>query len=266
MPDSAFTLPDGRTLAYAEYGDSDGIPVVFHHGTPGSRLLAALLDAEASEVGVRLIAPDRPGFGRSDPDSDRRISDWPRDVSALVDDLSVGQFGSIGFSGGGPFALACVQTCPQAGSLGLVSALVPGADGGVFGSLARRAPSLLRALFRVSAGFARLNPEIVVGQYTDREVSPAVAEIAARDFREALQRDTRAAVHESRLFAESSAASLPDVPTVIRHGIHDGNAPPAPVRALATRRSVDFQLLPEDHFGAFLDTRAEVLKSVVAPL
>jgi pimeloyl-ACP methyl ester carboxylesterase len=161
MAELEFTLPDGRVLAYAEYGDSDGVPVVFHHGTPGSRLLATLLDAQASEAGIRVIAPDRPGFGRSDPDPDRRIEDWSRDVSALMDALSVRQFGVLGFSGGGPFALACAATCPRAGSLGLVSALVPGADGGVFGSLACRMPSLLWLLFQLSAGIARLSPNMV---------------------------------------------------------------------------------------------------------
>ena len=56
---------DGRRVAYATYGDPEGRPVVFCHGTPGSRLLARLLDAPATRRGVRVLAPDRPGVGES---------------------------------------------------------------------------------------------------------------------------------------------------------------------------------------------------------
>ncbi|PSP57408.1 hypothetical protein BRC82_00185 [Halobacteriales archaeon QS_1_67_19] len=60
-------LPDGRTLTYATYGDDDGAPLVFHHGTPGLRVLDELLSDAARERGVRVIAPDRPGFGGEIP-------------------------------------------------------------------------------------------------------------------------------------------------------------------------------------------------------
>ena len=63
----ACTLSDGRTLSYATGGDPDGFPVVVHHGTPGSRLFGALLSEPAIEAGVRLLVPDRPGYGRSSP-------------------------------------------------------------------------------------------------------------------------------------------------------------------------------------------------------
>ncbi len=58
-------LEDGRELAFAELGDSDGTPVLGFHGTPGSRSQMALLDEPAREAGIRLIAPDRPGYGAS---------------------------------------------------------------------------------------------------------------------------------------------------------------------------------------------------------
>jgi pimeloyl-ACP methyl ester carboxylesterase len=63
-------LSDGRTLAYAVAGDEGGATVVAHHGTPGSRLFASLLADAAAEEGVRLLVPERPGYGRwsSPPD------------------------------------------------------------------------------------------------------------------------------------------------------------------------------------------------------
>ena len=106
---SSLTLPDGRTLAYADCGAPDGTPVIFHHGTPGSRLFAALLDDSVSEAGVRVVVPDRPGYGRSDPvdPAEASLADGRADVEALADHLDFDSFGVASFSGGGPFALAC---------------------------------------------------------------------------------------------------------------------------------------------------------------
>ena len=65
-PTRLLMLADGRRLACAEYGDPDGLPVLALHGTPGSRLMFALADAAARSRGMRLIAPERPGYGLSD--------------------------------------------------------------------------------------------------------------------------------------------------------------------------------------------------------
>ena len=70
--DDLIALPDGRSLAYAEFGDPDGRPVLFFHGTPGYRLNPWTTDAELRSLGVRLIALDRPGVGRSTRRRDRR--------------------------------------------------------------------------------------------------------------------------------------------------------------------------------------------------
>ena len=100
-------LKDGRRLAYAEYGAVEGRPVFYFHGFPGSRLEAVLAAAAAARLGIRLIAVDRPGYGRSDDLPGRHLSDWPADVAALADALGLKDFGILGVSGGAPFALAC---------------------------------------------------------------------------------------------------------------------------------------------------------------
>src|SRR5262245_52528836 len=94
------TLSDGRTLAYAEYGAPRGSPVFHFHGTPGSRLQGRLLDAAAVAANVRLICPDRPGFGESDFLKKRRFLDWARDVRELADHLGIDRFAVSGLSGG----------------------------------------------------------------------------------------------------------------------------------------------------------------------
>src|SRR5215212_10064165 len=101
------TTPDGRALAYVERGAEDGTPVIVSHGTPGSRL-ARHPDPEIYERhGVRAVAYDRPGYGRSDPQPGRSVADATADVAAIADELGFDRFAVVGGSGGAPHALAC---------------------------------------------------------------------------------------------------------------------------------------------------------------
>lgn len=111
--DNIFLLPDGRPLGWTEYGTPGGKPVFYFHGLPSSRLEAAVTRPHAAGLGLRIIAVDRPGFGHSAFQLGRRIVDWPNDVKALADSLSVGPFAVLGTSGGGPYALACAALLPH---------------------------------------------------------------------------------------------------------------------------------------------------------
>ena len=92
-------------MAYAEWGDLTGRPLVFLHGTPASRLLC--LDEEATEAaGVRLLTVDRPGYGLSDPQPGRTVLGWVDDFIELADRLDLMPCPVVGWSGGGPYALA----------------------------------------------------------------------------------------------------------------------------------------------------------------
>ena len=102
-------LDDDREIAFAEIGDPNGTPVFAFHGTPGSHLLFRPLDDAARRLGMRLIAPDRPGYGRSDYVPHRRLLDWPRDVCAIAGFLGIERFGVFGVSGGGPHAAVCAH-------------------------------------------------------------------------------------------------------------------------------------------------------------
>jgi pimeloyl-ACP methyl ester carboxylesterase len=105
MQEGRVTLADGRTLAYVERGEPDGYPVVFHHGTPGSRH-GHHPDPDVYR-GIRFFTVDRPGYGLSDPLPGRRVADVAADVSELADHLGLERFAVFGASGGGPHALAC---------------------------------------------------------------------------------------------------------------------------------------------------------------
>ena len=103
--DRTLDLTDGRTLAYAEWGDPSGEPVLLLHRSPGSRLFDPGAEASAA---VRLITVDRPGYGGTDAVSDPSFSAFAQDLSALAQTLDLREIVLIGWSGGGQFALGAV--------------------------------------------------------------------------------------------------------------------------------------------------------------
>lgn len=100
-------LLDGRRIGYQEYGDREGSPTFFFHGWIGSRLDFAPNDDIARELGLRVVAVDRPGCGESDFQQGRRLLDWPDDVSELAESLGFDRFAICGHSFGGPYVAAC---------------------------------------------------------------------------------------------------------------------------------------------------------------
>jgi pimeloyl-ACP methyl ester carboxylesterase len=98
--------PDGRKLAFAEWGDPSGNPVFILHGTPGCRLNRHPDAALVRSTGAHMITYDRPGYGGSDRHQGRTVADAAGDVAAIADALGIGRFSVSGGSGGGPHALA----------------------------------------------------------------------------------------------------------------------------------------------------------------
>lgn len=131
--DNTLCLPDGRRLGYAEYGAPAGMPVLFFHGAPGSRrsIFDDMAEA-AAQRGIWLIAPDRPGYGLSDPLSGRSVRDWATDVLALTNALGIDRFNIIGFSMGSLFALDCAHALPaQVDRVAIAGGLAPMGIAGV---------------------------------------------------------------------------------------------------------------------------------------
>lgn len=146
--DRTMKLTDGRTLAFSEWGDLGGKPLVLLHGMPGSRLMCPDVDATTG-AGVRLITIDRPGYGLSDPRPDRTKLNWVDDYVELADHLALPPCPIVGWSGGGPYALACAFRLPErVTSIGLAGS--PGLTGEVphafddYSEVGRAAVDLLR--------------------------------------------------------------------------------------------------------------------------
>ena len=112
-PPDGVVVVEGRRVTYAQYGDPEGDVVFYFSGGDSSRLEGAALEGHARALRVRVIAPDRPGFGGSDPAPTRRLLDWPRDVAAIASQLKIRRFGVIALSGGAPHGLATAWAIPE---------------------------------------------------------------------------------------------------------------------------------------------------------
>jgi pimeloyl-ACP methyl ester carboxylesterase len=110
--DRTIVLRDGRQMAYSEWGDLGGRPVVLIHGSPGSRLLCP--DEEATvAAGVRLITIDRRGYGRSDPKPGGTLLNWPDDYVEFTEQIALPPCPIVGWSAGGRYAMALAVREPD---------------------------------------------------------------------------------------------------------------------------------------------------------
>src|SRR5260370_29202843 len=107
------SLDRGGYLAHAEYGYAAGLPVFFFHGWPSSRTMAELADADARNLGVRIISTDRPGICDSTFQPKRKLLDWPDILKQLADHLQIERFHILAISGGAPYAYATAWKMPE---------------------------------------------------------------------------------------------------------------------------------------------------------
>lgn len=225
-------LGGGRRLGYAEYGPSQGRPLLWFHGTPGARRQIAPAAREAAyERGVRLIAVERPGIGDSTPHLYDALVEWGEDIERLCDALGIERFGVAGLSGGGPYTLACAHELPDrvvaAAVLGGVAPAVgsEAASGGTSGLTSRISPligfthaPLGGAMRRLISAlepygeqaidlFARFMPP------GDKEVfaDPAIREMFQDDLQQGSRRQMHAIFLDARLFGRPWGFSLRDI-------------------------------------------------------
>jgi pimeloyl-ACP methyl ester carboxylesterase len=106
------TAPDGRTIAFAEWGVPGGRPLFVLHGAPGSRYLRHIGGVYERQR-ARVITYDRPGYGQSTRRPGLRVADAAEDVALLADRLGIDEFAVLGISAGGPRALAVAALMPD---------------------------------------------------------------------------------------------------------------------------------------------------------
>ncbi|KAK8040747.1 hypothetical protein PG994_013754 [Apiospora phragmitis] len=282
------TLPDGRTLAWAEAGNLDGHPIFFLHGFPGSRLEARGVEEIGKRHGIRFICPDRPGYGRSSFYPEQTIADWPGDMQSLANHLKLDRYGVFGGSGGGPYVLACAREIPSSklSGVGVVCIAAPWEAGTrelqwyrhPVSAAATRTPGLLTKLLDSTLALLHKYAATEGGKkYLDaiaaraaktagkqKEVSAEAAQtpeaVAARRerflriFAEPFAGGTRGFVRDAYLLSHPWGFRLEDIRCDRRiqiwHGVRDVNSPIAMVRYMADRLpNCDLhELEGEDHF------------------
>src|SRR5438874_5433012 len=122
-------LESGAVVAFEEYGDPNGVPVIFCHGWPSSRTMARLTDEPARDLGIRIISPDRPGISRSSLQPNRKLADWPRVIERVLDHVGIGEFRALAISGGAPYAYAMAVTMPgRVRAIAIVAGAIPMAE------------------------------------------------------------------------------------------------------------------------------------------
>lgn len=244
MLESAFSLPDGRRLAYAEFGDPGGSPVVWCHGNPGSRLEGDLVDPDVwQQSGVRVLVPDRPGIGRSTWQTDRAVTDWPADVVALTAAAGIDRFAVLSLSAGAPYALAVAQALPERvtrvsivsgiGTLDVVDEAGLRDSGPRYFAGARRSPAIARSVvWLMQRGIAK--PESFVTRMlaglpdADRDVlsDPRRRHVLVGLLQEALLQG-RGTSWDAALIARPWDVPLAEIAMTVDvwHGSADRNAP-----------------------------------------
>jgi pimeloyl-ACP methyl ester carboxylesterase len=277
-------LADGRNMTFAEYGPPDGHPVFYFHGTPSSRLEPLLIGEDTFvRLGLRIIAPDRPGMGRSSFQPHRSFTDWPVDVIALADALGLGRFSVLGHSNGGVYVAACAARIPERlHSAVIVSGAWRMDQPEVLAHLhfmtrltwrlARHAPMLLRLLLRSMAAsigkdLSQMKSILPQADYDAFEY-PGRYEAYGYVFREALRQGARGAAWDLRLYVHPLGVPLQDIhmPLHVFHGEKDTIVPISLVReALVSIPTARLTTYPhEAHLSTLCNRFDDIAKAVLA--
>jgi len=267
-------LEDGRNLEYAEYGDPDGLPVLFFHGFLGSHHQARSAAAASRQHGLRLVAFNRPGVGASSPAPYRAVRDIAGDVRQLLDALDLEEVGLLAVSGGCPYALACACQLPErTRQVNVVSGLGPFEEGLLTHLprlprltllLSRYCPALARWLLgwrvrRFLRGPREYSPGLVGAAAAADEgplADPELRTLLLADLEEVLVRGggARTLVEEMRLFFNWGfrlSEMPPSTPVLFWHGTDDLLVPPSMARHMAAQLpGSEARFVPGGHFLA----------------
>jgi pimeloyl-ACP methyl ester carboxylesterase len=248
-------MPDGRWLAYADYGDPAGRPVLSFHGGLSCRLDVRFAAPFCQEERIRLISIDRPGIGLSDYQFNRSLLDWPEDMAHLALMLGLNRFAVLGWSAGGPYALVCAHRIPHLlTNVGTIGCMAPvhGRPETVRESglqvdrilfpLVRRSPwiaaQFLRATNYLSPGLLKRNLLREVVCPADRAVIESLNGSETCDFfYEALRQGPWGSVQDYRLLGGPWGFELQEIAQEVHlwQGDEDRIVPPCQARWLAER-------------------------------
>lgn len=246
-------LADGRALGYATYGAPDGAPLLALHGTPGCSVAMQFLHGPAERLGLRVIAPDRPGYGASTRHKGHRVVDTVDDIGALIDALALERPAVFGWSGGGPHALGLAARAPERlGRVAVAGCVAPPdssnwltgfarTDRQLF-RLGRRARPILRLAFANARWWLHFAPRFATKTFlrslmrSDREVVEQIPRLGAPNYLRAAFEPTSAGVYDDYLALERPwGFELADItmPITLWQGTNDPLVAPWMATAIA---------------------------------
>jgi pimeloyl-ACP methyl ester carboxylesterase len=263
---------DGRVITLDVVGDRDAKPVLLCHGLADSRLAAQPLQQAARDLGLCIIAPDRPGIGGTDRRHLSQLADWAEDAAELLDAMHIGSAALLGVSGGGPFAAACAARIPgRVSRLMLVAPLgLPGwPSNGMAPAerfsllLASHAPEFGGWSLDRLAALARRRPQLFLRlaatAQPDADIralqEPGMREAFLTSYVEAFRGGSWGVAQDLRVLTRPWGFDLRAItaPTWVHHGDADTTVPPQHARRYAEAiPGAQLQIHPGDgHFSIF---------------
>lgn len=235
--------PDGRDLDVLDTG-GEGLPVLYHSGTPCGPVPFAPTVKAARSVGLRWVSYARPGYAGSTPHPGRTVADAASDTATVLDALGLQEFLTYGWSGGGPHALACAALLPdRCRGVALVASVAPWDAEGLdflagmgsdnleeFGLAVAGRGALEPFLAEAAAGMSDVSAADVaaslgglVPQVDVEALTGEVAEWAAASFRSAVSHGPHGWVDDDLAFVRPWGFSVSDVsvPTAVWQGGQD---------------------------------------------
>jgi pimeloyl-ACP methyl ester carboxylesterase len=292
MANNLIVVRSGRKLEVQEYGDPSGHPVFFFHGLIGSHYQASYVAEQAERDALRIIAPNRPGVGRSEFVSRKSGLDAVDDVEDLAAALELDDLSVIGISGGTPYALAaCCRLGRRVRTVTIISGMGPMRLPGALDGMERRRrfflwagsryPRLARRVFNAAAHRFRADPErflqrlITTWSIPDQHLfrRGAVFELFLKDLHQVFTEGNGAEGLAQELtiyrnYGFSLGALPPRQRVTLWHGLSDNIVPPAMawkmVRALPNAEAT---FVPGGHFMA-IDSASQIiarLKQLLVP-
>jgi pimeloyl-ACP methyl ester carboxylesterase len=273
--DNTVVVKQGRPLEVHEYGDRRGHPAFFFHGLIGSHHQASYVADQASRAGLRIIAPNRPGVGRSEFVRRKSPLEAIDDVEHLARALGLDEFSVIGISGGAPYALAALYRLgDRIRSTTLISGMgpahLPGALQGmdqrrrIILAAGSRYPRLARNAFRIASRRFHSHREAFLKRLVQTWAAPdqelfrrrEVFDLFLKDIEQVFANPSgpEGLAQELGLY-RSYGFSLEDLPAnrriVIWHGLTDNIVPPAMAwKMVQALPNAEAHLLPGGHFMA----------------
>ncbi|KAF3933481.1 hypothetical protein ABW19_dt0205238 [Dactylella cylindrospora] len=277
------TLPTSRKITYRCYGPPSGKPMFYFHGTPSGACESVAFKSFIHPRDIFVIGTNRPGFGQSDPQSGRTISDHAYDVLAIADSLGIEKFRVMGASGGGPYVLACANVIPKDRLIG--AAVVAGVTPWEFGRKGMYFQGRLRFflvkylsnyMFPIARREFEKNQrgktQEELEEYFKKTLKSVTIGLGAKDkaafekeemlkegvetFMEAYENGPEGGFEDSKLILDDWGFRLEDIPyegIKLYYGTMDRNTPVSPAKEMLRRLKkatwMDFE--GEGHFSVF---------------